>query len=427
MAQAQVVAKVSVLSGQAFARDEAGNSRRLKLGDAIREGESVVAADGARLILSLADGRELAVRSGETARLDAEVVAQELPDAADSAVSNNQQGFQKVVQALKSGSDLDALLDEEAPAAGLAGQGGNEGHTFIELLRIVETVDPLAFQFGTNRGVPVESVDGAPVLSGSVGDPVIDIPDTNNPGAGDGDKTVAETDGAIAGSFTLDAPAGLGSLSVGGESFSAAQLADPVYLAAHPIATGEGQLVITGYNPTTGVVSYTYDPAVQTHNGDVLDAIPVVVTDVLGQSTPDSLDITITDSVPVDQNDSNAVTEDTALVASGNVLVGSGADTVGADANATPVTPATVALSYGNLVLNADGSYTYTLNNANPAVNALNNGQSLTDSYTYTLTDGDGSSTPATLTITINGPTDGVPTLDTPDSNNPGGAAGDTR
>jgi VCBS repeat-containing protein len=105
----------------------------------------------------------------------------------------------------------------------------------------------------------------------------------------------------------------------------------------------------------------------------------------------------------VAQNDANAVTEDTALVANGNVLVGAGADTVGADVNATPVTPATVALNYGNLVLNADGSYTYTLNNANPAVNALNNGQSLTDSYTYTLTDGDGSSTTATLTITING------------------------
>jgi VCBS repeat-containing protein len=173
------------------------------------------------------------------------------------------------------------------------------------------------------------------------------------------------------------------------------------------------------------VVSYTYDPAVQNSNADVLDAIPVVVTDVLGNSTPGSLDITITDSKPVAQNDANAVTEDTALTASGNVLLGAGADTVGADANATPVTPASVALTYGSLVLNADGSYTYTLNNADPAVNALNNGQTLTDSYTYTLTDGDGSSTTADLTITINGHTDGVPTIDIPDTNNPGAGDGD--
>jgi T1SS-143 domain-containing protein len=257
------------------------------------------------------------------------------------------------------------------------------------------------------------------------GVPTLDIPDTNNPGAGDGDKTVAETDGPMAGSFTITAPAGLGNLTVGGETFTPAQLADPAYLAAHPINTGEGVLVITGYNPTTGVVSYTYDPAVQNSNADVLDAIPVVVTDVLGNSTPGSLDITITDSKPVAQNDANAVTEDTALTASGNVLLGAGADTVGADANATPVTPASLALTYGNLVLNSDGSYTYTLNNADPAVNALNNGQTLTDSYTYTLTDGDGSSTTATLTITINGHTDGVPTLDIPDTNNPGAGDGD--
>jgi len=248
------------------------------------------------------------------------------------------------------------------------------------------------------------------------GVPSIVIPDDNGVG-GAGDKTVAETDGPIAGSFTIDAPAGLGNLSVGGESFTAAQLADPVYLAAHPIATGEGVLALTGYNPTTGEVSYTYDPALQNSNADVLDAIPVVVTDVLGNSTPDSLDITITDSKPVAQDDADSVTEDTALVASGNVLVGAGADTVGADANATPVTPASVTLSYGSLVLNADGSYTYTLNNADPAVNALKTGQSLSDSYTYTLTDGDGSSTTATLTIIINGHTDGVPTIVPVDGN----------
>ena len=100
MAQAQVVAQVSVLSGQAFARDSAGNMRRLKLGDAIREGESVVAADGAKVVLTLADGREINVRPGETARIDAEVAAAVKPDASDSAVVNNQDGFKKIASAL---------------------------------------------------------------------------------------------------------------------------------------------------------------------------------------------------------------------------------------------------------------------------------------------------------------------------------------
>mgnify|MGYP002142527196 CR=1 FL=1 len=86
-------------------------------------------------------------------------------------------------------------------------------------------------------------------------------------------------------------------------------------------------------------------------------------------------------------------------------------------ANATPVTAASVALTHGNLVLNADGSYTYTLNNGDPAVNALNNGQTLTDSYTYTITDADGDTSTATLTITINGTTDGTPTIVPVDGN----------
>ncbi|WP_205629916.1 retention module-containing protein, partial [Dechloromonas denitrificans] len=158
MAQAQVIAQVSALSGEAFARDSAGNLRRLKVGDAIREGESVVAGEGAHVMLRLADGRDMMVRPGEVAKLDAEVAAPVKPDATDSAVVNNQKGFEKIAKALTAGGDLDALLED--PAAGIAGPGGNEGHTFVEFLRVVETVDPLAFQFSTERGRPLETIDG---------------------------------------------------------------------------------------------------------------------------------------------------------------------------------------------------------------------------------------------------------------------------
>ena len=105
-----------------------------------------------------------------------------------------------------------------------------------------------------------------------------------------------------------------------------------------------------GYDPLTGIVSYTYDPSVQNQNGPVIDNIPVVVTDALGNSAPDSLDITITDSVPVAVNDSISISEDGASnFVTGSVLVGAGADTVGADANPTPVTAVTVNLAHGTL------------------------------------------------------------------------------
>ncbi len=159
---AQIIAKVGNISGEAFARDASGNGRRLKSGDVIREGETVVASEGALVQLKLADGREMTVRPGEVAKMDAEVAAEIKPDATDSAVANNQAGFQKITQALSGGSDLDSLIED--PAAGAAGAGSEGGHSFVELLRVVETVDPLAFQFGINRGQQIESIVQGPVV-----------------------------------------------------------------------------------------------------------------------------------------------------------------------------------------------------------------------------------------------------------------------
>ncbi|HJV93321.1 MAG TPA: retention module-containing protein, partial [Azonexus sp.] len=164
MAQAQIIAKVSSLSGEAYVRDSAGKLRRLKAGDVIREGEAVVAENGAQVVLQLADGREMTVRPGETAKLDAEVAATVMPDAGDSAVTNSPNAFQKIAKALTTGGDLDALLED--PAAGVAGPG-NEGHTFVEFLRVVESVDPLSYQFGTARGATVETIEGAQVVLAS--------------------------------------------------------------------------------------------------------------------------------------------------------------------------------------------------------------------------------------------------------------------
>ncbi|WP_415830398.1 VCBS domain-containing protein, partial [Bordetella flabilis] len=68
----------------------------------------------------------------------------------------------------------------------------------------------------------------------------------------------------------------------------------------------------------------------------------------------------------------------------------------------------------GTLVFNTDGSYTYTVANANPVVQGLTSGQSIVE--TYTVTSQDGSKT-STITITINGTDDGATiTPHSPDS-----------
>ena len=87
----------------------------------------------------------------------------------------------------------------------------------------------------------------------------------------------------------------------------------------------------------------------------------------------------------------------------GNVL----ANDQDADGDTLTVTNAgTFVLDHGSLALKADGNYAYTLDNTNPAVNALNDGQTLTDAFTYQIGDSHGGTSSAALTVTIRGTTD---------------------
>ncbi|MGB8302029.1 MAG: VCBS domain-containing protein, partial [Azonexus sp.] len=66
-----------------------------------------------------------------------------------------------------------------------------------------------------------------------------------------------------------------------------------------------------------------------------------------------------------------------------------------------------LAGSYGSLTLNADGSYTYIVDNANPAVEAMRTpAETLAETFTYTVIDAAGATATATLTITIQGAND---------------------
>src|SRR5205823_2788637 len=61
--------------------------------------------------------------------------------------------------------------------------------------------------------------------------------------------------------------------------------------------------------------------------------------------------------------------------------------------------------AHGTLTLGSDGSYSYAVNNSDAAVQGLNVGQTITDSFNYTVSDGSLTDT-AVLTITINGADD---------------------
>nr|WP_262927107.1 DUF4082 domain-containing protein [Rhizobium herbae] len=63
--------------------------------------------------------------------------------------------------------------------------------------------------------------------------------------------------------------------------------------------------------------------------------------------------------------------------------------------------------TYGSLVLNASGTYTYAVNETNAAVQALRQStNTLSDAFSYTMRDAAGATATATLTVTIHGAND---------------------
>ena len=65
--------------------------------------------------------------------------------------------------------------------------------------------------------------------------------------------------------------------------------------------------------------------------------------------------------------------------------------------------------TYGSVVINADGTYTYTLDNNDVDTEALITGQVVNDNFSYTVMDAHGATGETTLSISIAGTTDNAP------------------
>ncbi|WP_320158596.1 Calx-beta domain-containing protein [Psychrobacter sp. NZS113] len=251
--------------------------------------------------------------------------------------------------------------------------------------------------------------------------PTITIEDTDAATTPQDNSVVEGTGNTVTGAINITNPQSVTALTINNTDVTTATTANPVIING-----SEGQLVVTGYNSATGVLTYAYteDGSAETHNtaGDnVLDQFTVNLTNSAGGTSSDTLDIRIIDTAPTANPDTNSLTEETDKV-TGNVLTATGAaatdvaDSLGADATLVTaiesVTSTTVAGTvggntqgdYGVLSLNADGSYSYDLDN--DAAQYLAVDESLTETFNYTITDADGDSSMTTLTITINGTND---------------------
>ena len=126
-----------------------------------------------------------------------------------------------------------------------------------------------------------------------------------------------------------------------------------------------------------------------------------------------TLTITITgvNDVPVAKPDTGAIQEDATAPATGTVLANDVEIDAGDPGTVTAVGfGATVGTAlggaYGSLTLKADGTWSYAIDNGSPAVQALADGETLTETFTYTVTDTAGAGSSSTLTIAITGTND---------------------
>lgn len=143
--------------------------------------------------------------------------------------------------------------------------------------------------------------------------------------------------------------------------------------------------------------TYTIEPDPD-YNGPV--TLNYTVSDVHGGAVAGHQSFTLApvNDAPVANPDNVTIRENDAQYR-GNVL--NNDFDVDGDSLTASLTPG--GTHHGSMVFNSDGSYVYTLNISDPAVNGLSDGQRLTDTYTYTASDGHGGMAQSTLYIDIRG------------------------
>ncbi len=101
----------------------------------------------------------------------------------------------------------------------------------------------------------------------------------------------------------------------------------------------------------------------------------------------------------------NVLTNDTDVdAAESRTVIGVSA---GVQASAAGSVAASVTGTYGNIIINADGTYTYTVDNNNATVQALRTtSNTLSDVFTYTMRDAGGLTSTTQITVTIQGAND---------------------
>ncbi|WP_223542550.1 retention module-containing protein, partial [Pseudomonas sp. BF-RE-26] len=436
---ATLIGIVSKVIGQVFAVASDGTRRALVEGDRLFAGDQLTTGAEGAVAVHLQNGQELTLGRDSSMQMTPQLLANQIPhvDSPEALTPSEAQltDVEQLQKAIAAGDDptqtAEATAAGSATTTGVPGGIPGSGHSFVMLEEVGGRVDPvIGFPTAGFNGIPElpeerlnANPDNAVAEQAPVVPPVVaQVP--NNPvtfedlSEQNGERTVNEAnlaDGSArneglltrSGTFTINAPDGLSSLSIGAINLISGGVAAgfPQSLTS-PLG---GTLTVTGFDPATGVVSYSYtlNRAESHASGEgansLVEHVTVVASDSNGDSTTGTVTINIIDDVPQAVDDNNGTASETLLTLNGNVLGNDvqGADRVTVGENSGPITPGTFTGTYGTLVLNANGTYTYTLNTSDADFKALHGGGNGTETFTYTLTDSDGDSSTANLVLQI--------------------------
>jgi VCBS repeat-containing protein len=270
-------------------------------------------------------------------------------------------------------------------------------------------------------------VNVAPIVVTTVPSAPPSVTDNGTPKAIDPGLTVADADSQTLAGATVSIASGAqngDSLTIGGATHgslivSGGRTIQFSYDSNTHVLTLSGVAALGDYQAVLRAVSFS-------NTGDHVDNSTRTITFQVNDGGADHNNSDIASStivlnhLPVAVADIGAVTEDAAsTVVTGNVL-GNDTDVDNADTHRVSAVAGatddgltfTIVGVYGTLVVTkATGAYTYTLHNGQANVQALADGQTVTDVFSYTNSDSNGASASATLTISVHGSND-APTVD---------------
>ncbi len=311
---ANTSALITKLEGQAWVRNSDGSLQPLRVGMRIPVDADIVTAAGSQLSLQGNEEGILQIAADQQLKLSDDLF--QAAEPSEAAITNPVDAdVNALITALNDGQD--PLADLDPTAATLSG-GEGAGSTYVRLASVIERTTPLALQYprsissGTedfiSGGAVAQDDEPAPPAQASIGSDAQTVYE-----AGLGNEATSETS---SGTFSVSASDGIASITIGGVSYSLAQLKGNVTLLP-PVNTPDGTIKITGFvsdaSNQNGTVSYEYTlTAAQTHasgdgNNTLTDTIVVGVTGSGGVSSAGEIVITIVDDVAQANSDTGSV------------------------------------------------------------------------------------------------------------------------